>query len=155
MEIVVKRVAKRITYTIGKLYVNGTYVCDTLEDTDRGLTSLLNDEEVRKKKVHGKTAIPSGYYQVALNLVSPRFKNKEPYKSLCNGNVPRILNVKGFDGVLIHCGNTAADTEGCILVGYNKEVGKVLYSRDAFTKLYNNYLKKALEKKEKVTIKIQ
>jgi hypothetical protein len=155
MEIVVKRVAKRITYTIGKLYVNGTYVCDTLEDTDRGLTSLLNDEEVRKKKVHGKTAIPSGYYQVALNLVSPRFKNKEPYKSLCNGNVPRILNVKGFDGVLIHCGNTAADTEGCILVGYNKAVGKVLNSRDAFTKLYNNYLKKALGAKEKVTIKIQ
>jgi hypothetical protein len=63
--------------------------------------------------------------------------------------------VKGFDGVLIHCGNTAADTEGCILVGYNKEVGKVLYSRDAFTKLYNNYLKKALEAKEKITIKIQ
>ena len=115
---------------------------------------LLNDEEVRKKKVHGKTAIPSGYYQVALNLVSPRFKNKEPYKSLCNGNVPRILNVKGFDGVLIHCGNSSADTEGCILVGLNKVVGKVVDSQKTFTKLMKDHLLPAKRKGEKIYITI-
>jgi hypothetical protein len=154
MEIVVKRIARRPTYTIGRLYVDGNYVCDTLEDVDRGLTQLMSDPEVRAKKIHGKTAIPTGTYQVSLAIKSARFGDKPFYKNICGGFVPRLLGVKGFDGVLIHCGNTDKDTEGCILVGYNKEVGKVVNSQAAFEMLYKKYLLSAKKNNEHVTIKI-
>lgn len=154
MEIVVKRIARRPTYTIGRLYVDGNYVCDTLEDADRGLTQLMSDPEVRAKKIHGKTAIPTGTYQLSLAIKSARFGDKPFYKNICGGFVPRLLGVKGFDGVLIHCGNTDKDTEGCILVGYNKEVGKVVNSQIAFKALYQNFLKVAKNKGQKVILKI-
>ena len=128
MEIIIRRIAKRSDYTIGRMYVDGRYVCDTLEDTDRGLTSAMSDMEIRRQKVPGKTAIPSGEYMVSLNVISPRFGNRYFYRSLCGGRLPRLVDVKGFAGVLIHCGNTAADTDGCILVGENKAVGKVVNS---------------------------
>ena len=84
-------------------------------------------EEIKKIKVPNETAIPTGTYDITLNVISPRFKDRawaKPY----NGKLPRILNVLGFDGVLIHPGNTQNDTSGCILVGKNKSVGKVLDS---------------------------
>jgi len=71
----------------------------------------------------------------------------------CNGKMPRLLNVKGFDGILIHAGNTKDDTDGCILVGKNKAVGKVLESQKTFTELYKK-LKEAVDKGEKITIEI-
>lgn len=133
MDILVKRIAKKEGYTIGRMYVDGKYFCDTLEDTDRG---IRQDEpaEIEKKKIHGKTAIPTGEYQVDLNQVSHRFGSRSwawPYK----GKVPRLLGVPGFAGVLIHPGNTAEDTSGCILIGENKVVGKVVNSVKTFHKL--------------------
>lgn len=108
MNIIVKRIAKRASYTIGKLYIDGTYFCDTLENPIRDLS--------KEKKIYGNTAIPAGTYKIVLDAVSPRFKDRawaKPY----DGKLPRLLNVPQFDGVLIHPGNTSADTSGCILVG--------------------------------------
>lgn len=123
-DITIKRIAYRPTYTIGKLYVNGNYVCDTLEDKDRGLDDTLSEDYINKIKVFGKTAIPAGKYNVSITY-SPHFKK----------NLPLVTNVKGFDGIRIHSGNTDKDTLGCILVGYNSVTGKVINSKEALAKL--------------------
>lgn len=134
MEILVRRIAKRPTYTIGRMYIDGEYVCDTLEDTDRGLKQSMPLEEIKKKKIYGKTAIPTGTYKVTMNVVSPKFKNKtwaKPY----GGKLPRLLDVPGYEGVLIHPGNTADSTNGCVLTGINSVVGKVMNSQATFKKV--------------------
>ena len=137
MKLLLKRIAKRSSYTIGKLYINGQYFCDTLEDTDRGLTQGMSLQEISKIKVKDKTAIPTGIYSITLNIISPKFGAKAFYKANANGGkIPRLQNVPGYEGILIHCGNTDADTSGCILVGENREVGKVLNSQATFRKLY-------------------
>ena len=140
MEMTLKRVALRDTYTIGKLYIDGSYFCDTIEDKVRDLNKdgVFDDGEV---KIKGKTAIPYGTYEVVWSY-SPRFGKY----------TPRLLNVNSFDGVLIHSGNTAEDTEGCIIVGQNKEVGKVLSSRETVNKLYP-IIEDAC-KKEKVELEV-
>lgn len=108
MQINVRRTFKGSDYTIGKLYIDGHYLCDTLEDTVRPAGT----------KIAGKTAIPAGTYKVKKTM-SPRFKKI----------LPEILNVPGFSGVRIHSGNTAADTDGCLLLGLNKTKGAVLESQ--------------------------
>lgn len=131
-----KRIFKGSTYTIGKLYVNGEYFCDTLEDTDRGLTSEMPISKVKDIKIYGKTAIPTGTYKIVMNVISETFKNRswaKPY----GGKLPRLVNVPGYEGVLIHVGNTADDTSGCLLVGRNKVVGKVTESTATFVELMN------------------
>lgn len=150
MELELKRIAKREGYTIGRLYVDGEYMCDTLEDRDRGLTCDMAEAEIQERKVKGKTAIPTGEYDVTLNIVSPRFRNSPKY-SFCGGRLPRLGGVPGYTGVLIHIGNTALDTDGCILVGENKQVGKVLNSTATFQRLYRR-MQKA---KERITIKVE
>ena len=136
MKLLLKRIYTNDKYTIGRLYADDLYICDTLEDCDRGLDSSMTEEEILSKKVYGKTAIPTGTYPVDLDTISGRFGKVKFYKDSCNGKVPRLLNVKGFSGILIHCGNTAKDTEGCILVGKNTIKGKVTYSKVNFLKLY-------------------
>ena len=131
----IKRIAKRNTYTIGHLYIDGVQFCDTLEDTSRGLCQNMPLDEIKRLKIAGKTAIPTGTYSVTLSIKSPRFSTKKQY-AFCKGYLPRLLNVPGYDGVLIHIGNSDKDTEGCILVGENKSVGKVLNSTSTFKKLY-------------------
>ena len=126
MRVTVLRIANRPTYCIGKLYIDGVYFCDVLEDTDRGLKDEMSEEEILSKKVKGETAIPTGIYPITLTY-SPKYKK----------NMPLINNVKGYSGIRIHSGNTHKDTEGCLLVGKNKEVGKVLYSRVTYNALYN------------------
>ena len=131
MELILERIAKRRTYTIGRLYIQrrvndeylaGTaddYFCDTLEPTWR-------DYEHGAYKVKGRSAIPEGRYAVVISFshavvisFSPKFKQW----------LPILLGVPKFDGIRIHAGNTAEDTEGCILVGKNKLVGQVVDSR--------------------------
>lgn len=137
MKILLKRIAKKATYTIGKIYVDGQYVCDCIEDKDRGLKQSMTLEQINKLKVFGQTAIPTGEYKVTLNVISPKYSKSTWYKQNANGaRVPRILNVKGFDGVLIHTGNTAADSQGCVIVGVNDKVGIVSKSKETFKKLY-------------------
>lgn len=106
-------------YTIGKLYINGVYFCDTLEDTVRDIS-----EGNCASKIYGQTAIPSGTYDVLYNY-SPKYKKL----------MPRLMDVPCFSGILIHPGNTHKDTDGCIILGENKQVGKVLNSRTTFNKL--------------------
>lgn len=136
MELLLKRIARRDSYTIGKLYIDGSYFCDTIEDKDRGLDQSLPLSVNKAKKLKGKTAIPVGRYRVTLAVKSPRFSQKKQY-AVCDGYLPRLINVPAFDGVLIHIGNTAEDSEGCILVGKNTQVGKVLESTQTFWKLYS------------------
>ena len=123
MELILERIAKRKTYTIGRLYIRqqvmdeylpGTedkYFCDTLEPTWR-------DYKNGAYKVKGRSAIPEGRYAVVISW-SQKF----------GAWLPILLGVPKFEGIRIHAGNTAKDTEGCILVGQNREVGKVLDSR--------------------------
>ena len=126
MRLTLMRIANKPTYCIGKLYIDGVYFCDVLEDTDRGLKDEMSDEEILSKKVKGETAIPTGIYPITLTY-SPKYKK----------TMPLVNNVKGYSGIRIHSGNTHKDTEGCLLVGKNKEVGKVLYSRVTYNALYN------------------
>jgi len=153
MELKLQRVAKRETYTIGKLYVNGKYFCDTIEDKDRWLSQKMPLAEIKRKKVYGQTAIPTGRYEVAMNICSPSYSQKPKWKQYCGGFMPRLMNVPGYDGVLIHCGNTDKDTYGCLLVGENKVVGKIINSEATFKRLYP-ILKAAYEQHEKIEIEI-
>ena len=149
MEILVKRIAKKPKYTIGKMYIDGQYICDTLEDADRGLNQNMSLEEIKNKKVYGETAVPTGTYKVDMNTVSPKFKSRtwaKPY----GGKLPRLVLVPGYDGVLIHPGNKAEDTLGCILVGENKAVGQVLNSQVTFKKIMS-----ILTKGTNITITIE
>jgi serine/threonine protein kinase len=144
MEIVVKRTYKGPKYTIGHLYIDGVYFCDTLEDPDRGLKDSMSLDQIKKIKIKGDTCIPYGKYNVAMNIISPKYSNlsKYPYASKANGKMPRIMNIKGFSGVLIHAGNTQKDTEGCLLVGYNKVKGKVVNSQNTWSILYDKMIAK-------------
>ena len=153
MELLLYRIARRDTYTIGHLYIDGKYFCDTIEDKDRGLKQNMQPSVIRATKRKGVTAIPAGRYRVTLEVKSPKFSAKKYEKNygFCDGYLPRLINVPGFDGVLIHVGNTAKDTDGCLLVGKNTKVGKVLESRAVFVKLYEE-LKKA---KDNIYITIQ
>lgn len=152
MRLEVRRLYKKNNYTIGNLYINGEYFCDTLEDMDRGLTQDMTLSEINRIKVPGETAIPKGKYKITLDIVSNRFKDYPQYKDI-KGRLPRLLNVPGFEGILIHAGNTSLDTSGCLLVGKNKEKGKILDSRDTFTSLYHR-LMWADNKSEEITIEI-
>lgn len=140
MKLLLRRIFKGPRYTIGKLFINGVYECDTLEDQDRGLTSQMSLEEIKAKKVYGVTAIPTGTYSINMTTVSPKFKDRtwaKPYK----GILPRLENVKGYEGVLIHVGNDQEATSGCILVGENRIKGKVINSTACFYALMTVLLK--------------
>lgn len=144
MEVRIDRAWKKDGYTISRLYVNGElFGCNTLEDADRGLSQSMDLDEIKKKKVYGQTAIPVGSYECVYTY-SNRFKKM----------LPLLKDVPGFDGIRIHSGNSAKDTEGCILVGKNNKKGWVSDSRFWTNKLIQT-MKTAWDKKEKVTIVIQ
>ena len=143
MEIRVKRIARKDGYTIGKMYINGAYFCDTLEDTDRGLKSTMSEEEILSKKRKGVTAIPIGEYDVILTF-SPKFKRV----------LPLLLNVPGYQYIRVHHGNLPSSTDGCLLVGENKVKGQIINSRATLERLMSVLLE-CEKKKEKVTITIE
>ena len=153
MELVVDRKWKKQSYTISNLWIDNKIFCQVLEDADRGLDDSMSLTQIKELKKASITAIPSGTYEVTLDVISPRFCTNSFYKQVCDGKLPRLLNVKGFEGILIHAGNTDKDTAGCLLVGVNRAVGQVLNSRDTFKKLYK-LLKDKHDKGEKITIKI-
>lgn len=130
MKLTLKRIALKPTYTIGRLYIDNNYFCDTLEDTVRDLDKDGKFDN-GEKKIKGKTAIPYGTYEITTNVVSQRFKNRvwaKPY----GGKIPRLINVPSFDGVLLHPGSSSADTSGCLLVGKNTIVGRLTDSQKTF-----------------------
>ena len=154
MTIKVERRWRKDTYTIGRLYVDGVYFCNTLEDKDRGLKQSDPLSKIKSVKVYGETAIPIGVYTVAMKVVSPKYAGVAWYKSLCGGKMPRLLNVPGFDGILIHPGATALDTLGCTLIGKNTAKGKLTSSRDVFAQLYKQ-MRSAADRGEKITIEYE
>ena len=141
MKLTLKRIALRPTYTIGKLYIGDAYFCDTLEDTVRD-TNKSGKFDNGEQKIKGKTAIPYGTYEIKYTY-SPRFKKY----------TPQLMNVPSFEGIRVHAGNTSADTEGCLILGENKQVGKVLNSRATINKFYP-IIKEACSN-GKVTIEIK
>lgn len=155
MELRLERIALRSEYTIGKLYVDGEYVCDTIEDTVRDLDrdGRFANGEV---KIPGKTAIPYGRYEITMKVKSPKYSNFSKYSwaKKYDGYLPRLLNVPHFDGVLIHVGNSALDSEACVLVGENKVVGKVINSVNTFRRLMDDYFVPAKKRNEKIFIEV-
>ncbi len=153
MELLVKRTYRGPKYTIGHLYINGKYFCDTLEDVDRGLNINMPLTQIMSIKVKGKTCIPYGTYIITMNVVSHKYSNysKYPYASFVMGKMPRLLNVPGFDGILIHPGTNEKDTEGCLIVGENKVKGKLINSQVTWKKLCTLLLD-ANKKKEIIKI---
>ena len=129
--------------TKGELYVDGHYLCDTLEDVNRDLNrdGDLNDEG--EKKVYGETCIPYGTYKVVLSY-SPKFKRV----------MPELLDVPHFTGIRIHSGNTTEDTLGCILVGKHMSNDSFLHSRDNYNILFAT-LEEAVKNKEEIWITIK
>lgn len=147
MKLTLKRIALRPTYTIGKLYIDDKYFCDTLEDTVRDLNKNGKFDN-GEKKIYGETAIPYGTYRVTTSVVSPRFKNRswaKPY----GGKVPRLLNVPSFDGVLLHPGSSSQDTNGCILIGRNTIKGRLTDSQKTFHSLMER-----IKEQDNLTIQI-
>ena len=153
MRIKVERRWKKATYTIGRFYIDGIYYCNTLEDRDRGLKQTDNELYIKDRKVAGETAIPTGTYTVSMNTMSPKYAGVAWYYNFCKGFMPRLVSVPGFDGILIHPGNSALDTRGCILVGRNTKVGKLTDSRACFKEVYRR-MKEAADEGEEITIEI-
>lgn len=153
MKILVNRFYKGPQYTIGRLYIDGVYFCDTLEDVDRKLTQGMSDAMIRSIKIPNETAVPSGTYQITLKTFSPKFGSRPFYKEVCNGYLPRLLNVKGFDGILLHAGSNKDHTSGCLLVGKNTIVGQLTDSQNTFKELYRR-LKEADDRNEDISITI-
>lgn len=141
MQIKVKRRYFGAEYTIGTMYIDGVRFCDTLEDKNRDVNHN-GSFDGNERKVKNETCIPFGTYKVILNY-SPKFRR----------NLPRLLEVPSFDGVLIHRGNTKNDTAGCILVGENKVVGKVINSTQ-YEKTLVARCAAAIERGEPITIEI-
>lgn len=140
MRLTLKRIANKKDYCIGKLYINGKYFCDTLEDVDRGLDDSMTEDDIKDIKIKGETAIPVGIYTVLLTY-SPKYKKV----------MPLVNNVKGYEGIRIHSGNTSKDTEGCLLVGKNTVVGRLTDSRNTYNALFKRLQQKG---SNKITIEI-
>lgn len=150
--IVIERRWPKAGYTIGRLYVDNVLWFNTLEDTDRGLDQSMTVVAIKARKVYGQTAIPKGTYKVKLSY-SAKFAGKA-WCAKYNGLVPEITGVKGFSGVRIHPGNSAADTYGCVLVGQNTLVGYLTSSAICYYRLMDDVFMPAHLADETVTLEI-
>lgn len=141
MELLLDRKYLKSNYTIGNLYINGKYYCNILEDTVRDINKN-GTFDCGEFKISGHTAIPYGEYEIQVTY-SPKFKRK----------LPLLLNVKHFEGIRIHRGNTQEDSSGCLIPGENSKRGMVLNSTKYELEL-TNLIENANKKGEKVIIKI-
>lgn len=140
MKITIKRTITRNNYTLGKLYIDGVYFCDTLEDRERGLTQNMSVEQIKSMKVPGETAIPKGTYRVTLDVVSPKFSKYPFYMQTCGGKLPRLIDVKGYEGILIHVADgPKRDSllQGCIGIGNLSAEEYLMNGKKVFVELYN------------------
>ena len=148
MRIRIDRAWRKNGYTISRVFINGERFgdgkkwCSALEDTDRGLHDAMPLSEIKALKIKGETAIPRGVYEVRITY-SAKFRR----------NLPLLVGVKGYEGVRMHAGNTARDTEGCILFGVNDAVGRVSNSKYWFAKIYA-LIEAASKKGERVWIEV-
>ena len=157
MEILVYRKWPKAGYCLGRVYIDGQLICNSLEDEDRGLSDAMDERTIRNRKIYGKTAIPRGRYTIDMETVSPKFSKKEFYMDVCQGKLPRLKNVKGFEGILLHVadGPKGADLlEGCIGIGLNKKVGQLCDGKETFKKVYA-LMKEAHDRGETIYITIE
>lgn len=142
MKLLLKRVTKAKDFTLGELYIDGKFFCYTCEDCDRGLRQDMPLSVIQKIKIKSVTCIPCGKYKVTLDVVSPKYSNpKYKWAAKIGAKVPRLIDVPGYIGVLIHVGNYAKDTDGCVLVGFGRTKNSVTRSTECFGKLYEILLK--------------
>lgn len=140
MKLTVKRTVLRSNYTLGELYIDGQFFCSTLEDLDRGLTQDMPLNLIKSLKIPGETAIPKGTYKVTLDVVSPKFSKYPFYMKVCEGKLPRLIDVKGYEGVLIHVADgIKRDTllQGCIGIGNLSSEEYLINGKQVFTEFYN------------------
>lgn len=140
MKLTIKRTITRNSYTLGKLYIDGVYFCDTLEDRDRGLTQNMSVEQIKSMKVPGETAIPKGTYRVTLDVVSPKFSKYPFYMQTCGGKLPRLIDVKGYEDILIHVADGPKRdslVQGCIGIGNLSAEEYLMNGKKVFVELYN------------------
>lgn len=157
MEILVYRKWPKAGYCLGRVYIDGQLICNSLEDEDRGLSDAMDERTIRNRKIFGKTAIPRGRYKIDMETVSPKFSKKQFYMEVCQGKLPRLKNVKGFEGILLHVadGPKGADLlEGCIGIGLNKKVGQLCDGKETFKKVYA-LMKEAHDRGETIYITIE
>lgn len=155
MELLLERKWIKEEYTIGRLYINGVFFCNTLEDKVRDLNKN-GTFDCGEFKISGHTAIPYGTYEITLDVISPKFSKYSFYKEVCEGRLPRLLNVPAFDGILIHCADGPQGhklVEGCIGIGFNTIKGGLTKGKETFKELYKR-LEAARKKGEKIKIKI-
>lgn len=138
LHILITRNWRKTDYTVGRLYVNGTQLCNSIEDTDRRLFQGQPLSEILKIKVKGKTAIPTGTYRIRVTE-SPKFKRP----------LIEVVDVPGFSGIRIHALNSAEESEGCIGPGLNTAPGRVTDSRK-----YENILTDMVAKEPEAYITI-
>ena len=159
MELVLTRIARRKGYTIGRLFIRKkvederlsgegmALLCDTLEPPVLEQKTKTPEYEVMSSPERMAAlkpfAIPEGHYAVVISW-SPKFRQW----------LPILLGVPGFKGIRIHAGNTVEDTQGCILVGENRQKGMVLNSRTALTRV-KQAIVEAKERGESVWITIR
>lgn len=143
MKLTLKRKFLGDKYTIGDLFIDGKFFCNTIEDTVRELPPVCPNTPKGisckcKGKIYAETAIPTGTYKVTMEY-SPRFKRK----------LPLLHDVPHFIGILIHSGTTATDSAGCLIVGNNTIKGKITESR-----ITSDKLNAILSKETQITIEI-
>ena len=169
MKLLLERIYNCKKYCIGHLYdiTSGKkkFICDTIEDTDRGLSDSMSVDEIKDIKIYCETAIPIGEYKITMNVKSPKFSKQNYYNNFCKGYLPRLIDVKGYDGILIHGnfmdkhltnGDNANENAscGCLIVGKNTIKGKVTDCRECFELLMNDYLVPSNNNNEEITIQI-
>ena len=153
IDILLHRKWKKATYSVGRFFVNGAFLFNSLEPKDRDLASFMSVDYIKTVKTAGKTAIPLGTYEVRLTK-STKFKNRTWAKKY-GGLVPEILGVPGFSGVRIHPGNDVSSTDGCPLTGKNTAVGKLTSSTTCYYQLMDSYLLPAHVSGERMDITIK
>lgn len=141
MKLTLKRTDFTDRSTIGELFVNGVFFCYTIEDKDRNLNNDMDIKEIVRLKQYGITAIPCGTYRMELTM-SNRFKRA----------LPLLYNVKGYEGVRLHRGNTAEDSLGCPILGMKKGVDAVYQSTVAEVALVNMIEELPIDEKITITI---
>lgn len=157
MEILVYRKWPKAGYCIGRMYIDGQLICNSLEDEDRGLSDAMDERVIRNRKIYGKTAIPKGRYKIDMTTVSPKFSKYPFYMEVCQGKLPRLQGVKGFEGILLHVadGPKGADLlEGCIGVGMNRIKGQLCEGKETFKKIHA-LMKAANDRGETIYITIE
>lgn len=158
MELLLKRIARKDTYTIGRLYVDGKLFSNTVEDKDRDLNrnGVFDNGET---KIYAQTAIPNGRYRVTMKVQSPKFSQRKEYNwwkpNGRYGMLPRLLDVPHFEGILIHAGSSARSSAGCIIVGNNTIVGKVTDSMATCRRLYPLLWDAEIKRGEQIWITVE